>query len=66
MIVCIEEDDDTLEPELVIHQEEEEVSPRHEIPSPQSSTTEEDIVPPGRPYTELNRNVVRVFFNQEM
>lgn len=38
--------------------EDEASTPRQEAPSPQFFTAEEDMMPPTRPYTELDRNVV--------
>ncbi|XP_056292613.1 epidermal growth factor receptor kinase substrate 8-like protein 3 [Pseudoliparis swirei] len=59
------EEDNVLEPELVVPQEDEEEeeeeeeasTPREEVPSPQHSTNEEEPVSTPRPYTELDRNV---------
>ncbi|KAK2915029.1 hypothetical protein Q8A73_005623 [Channa argus] len=52
------EENSIMEPELVSPKDQEEVSTfRQEAPSPQSSNTEENNVPPLRPYTEFDRNM---------
>lgn len=41
-------------------EEEKASTPRQEVPSPQFFHSDEDIMPPTRPYTEKDRNVVSV------